>query len=163
MKKVLLLNASEEVLRLIEWQRAVSLLFSGKAEAPYNYEHYYEIPHTSGVFLLPKAIRLVNYIRVPQPKVYLSRRNIHRRDNHTCQYCGVVIPLGKGTIDHVLPKSRGGGNTWENLVCCCAKCNIKKGDSTPKEAKMPLIRRPEEPRYLHIGEVELTSVWSRWA
>jgi len=162
MKKVLLLNASEEVLRFIEWQRAVSLLFSGKAEAPYNYEHYYEIPHTTGVFLLPKALRLRQYIRVPQAKVYLSRKNIHRRDGHTCQYCGTSVE-GNGTIDHVLPRSRGGQNTWENLVSCCVKCNMKKGDSTPKEAKMPLIRRPEEPKYLNIGEVNLTSIWSRWA
>jgi len=162
MKKVLLLNASEEVLRWIEWQRAVSSLFSGKAEAPYNYEHYYEIPHSSGVFLLPKAIRLCKYIRVPRPKVYLSRKNIHRRDEHICQYCGTRVD-GHATIDHIIPRSRGGRNTWENLVCCCTKCNTKKGDSTPKEAKMPLIRRPEEPKYLHIGEVELSSVWSRWA
>lgn len=163
MKKVLLLNASEEVLRFIEWQRAVSLLFSGKAEKPYNYEHYYEIPHTSGVFYLPKAIRLVNYIRVPQIKVYLSRKNVHRRDGNICQYCGVEVQTGEGTIDHIHPRSRGGKNTWENLVCSCVKCNTKKGDRTPKEANMPLIRDPKEPKYLNTQEVQLTSIWSRWA
>ena len=163
MKKVLLLNASEEVLRFIEWQRAVSLICNNKAEAPYNYDQYYQIPHTSGVFLLPKAVRLKNYIRVPQVKVYLSRKNIHRRDEYTCQYCRKTLSPGEGTIDHVLPRSRGGKNTWENLVCSCEKCNVKKGDKTPKEANMSLIRPPKEPKYLNTQEVNLTSIWSRWA
>lgn len=163
MDKVLLLNASEEILRLIDWQRAVSLICNHKAEAPYNYDHYYKIPHSSGVFLLPKAIRLKNYIRVPRIKVYLSRKNIHRRDNYTCQYCGKSVPQEKATIDHVLPRSRGGKNTWENLVCSCVNCNVKKGDCTPKEANMPLLCSPREPKYLNTQEVKLPSIWSRWA
>ena len=164
MKPVLLLNASEEVLRFIDWQRAVSLLFSGKAEKPYNYEKHYEIPHASGVFYLPKAIRLVKYIRVPPIKVFLSRKNIHRRDKNTCQYCGKFLESGSATIDHIIPKSRGGKNTWQNLVCSCESCNVKKGDSTPKEANMKLLSIPEEPKYLNIQEVNLSSpLWSRWA
>ena len=163
MRQVLLLNASEEVLRFIEWQRAVSLLFSGKAESPYNYDHSYEIPHSTGVFLLPKAIRLKNYIRVPRARVYLSRKNIHRRDGHTCQYCGEKVVPGTSTIDHVMPRSRGGKNTWQNLVCACERCNVKKGDKTPKEANMELLRSPEEPKYLNTQEVSLNSIWSRWA
>ncbi len=163
MKKVLLLNASEEILRFIEWQRAVSLLCNGKVEPPYNYDHYYQIPHTSGVFALPKAVRLKNYIRVPRGQVYLSRKNVHRRDEHVCQYCKKQLTPGEGTIDHVFPRSRGGGNTWENLVCSCVKCNVKKGDKTPLEANMPLIRSPKEPKYLNNQELELPSIWSRWA
>jgi len=163
MKKVLLLNASEEILRFIEWQRAVSLLCNGKVEPPYNYDHYYQIPHTSGVFSLPKAVRLKNYIRVPRGQVYLSRKNVHRRDDHVCQYCSKQLTPGEGTIDHVFPRSRGGGNTWENLVCSCVKCNVKKGNKTPSEANMPLIRPPKEPKYLNNQELELPSIWSRWA
>ena len=163
MRKVLLLNASEEVLRFIGWQRAISLLFSDKAEEPYNYEQYYDITHSSGVFYLPKALRLKKYIRVPPMKVYLSRKNIHRRDEYICQYCRESLSPVTGTIDHVLPRSRGGKNTWENLVCSCVNCNVKKGNRTPAEANMPLIRSPREPKYLYNQDVELTSVWSRWA
>jgi 5-methylcytosine-specific restriction endonuclease McrA len=163
MKKVLLLNSSEEILRFIEWQRAVSLLCDGKAEAPYNYDHYYKIPHASGVFSLPKALRLKNYIRVPRIQVYLSRKNVHRRDEYVCQYCRTQLIPGEGTIDHVFPRSRGGVDTWENLVCSCMKCNVKKGNRTPREANMPLIRLPKEPKYLNNPELQLPSIWSRWA
>tara|TARA_R110000868_G_C10560496_1_gene736829 strand:+ start:27 stop:518 length:492 start_codon:yes stop_codon:yes gene_type:complete len=163
MKKVLLLNSSEEILRFIEWQRAVSLLCNGKAEAPYNYDHYYKIPHASGVFSLPKALRLKNYIRVPRIQVYLSRKNVHRRDEYVCQYCRTQLTPGEGTIDHVFPRSRGGVDTWENLVCSCMKCNVKKGNRTPREANMPLIRLPKEPKYLNNPELQLPSIWSRWA
>ena len=163
MKKVLLLNSSEEILRFIEWQRAVSLLCNGKAEAPYNYDHYYKIPHASGVFSLPKALRLNNYTRVPRIQVYLSRKNVHRRDEYVCQYCRTQLIPGEGTIDHVFPRSRGGVDTWENLVCSCMKCNVKKGNRTPREANMPLIRLPKEPKYLNNPELQLPSIWSRWA
>jgi hypothetical protein len=163
MKQVLLLNASEEVLRMIEWQKAVSLLFNNKAEPPYNYDHYYEIPHCSGVFYLSKTLRLKNYIKIPIIKTFLSRKNIHRRDNYICQYCGMILESGSATIDHILPRSRGGGNTWENLVCSCVKCNVKKGNKTPLEANMTLLSKPRQPRFINKQEVELQSIWSRWA
>ena len=163
MRQVLLLNASEEILQLIDWQRAISLLFNGKAEPPYNYDYKYKIPHSSGVFYLPKALRLKKYIHIPRRKTMFSRKNIHRRDKHTCQYCSVILPENQGTLDHVIPRSRGGLNTWQNLVCCCVKCNTKKGNRTPNEANMKLLSIPKEPKSLHKTEIELTSTWSRWA
>jgi len=92
-----------------------------------------------------------------------SRKNIHRRDKHICQYCSVILPENQGTLDHVIPRSRGGLNTWQNLVCCCVKCNTKKGNRTPNEANMKLLSIPKEPKSLHKMEIELTSNWSRWA
>jgi 5-methylcytosine-specific restriction endonuclease McrA len=163
MKKVLLLNASEEILQFIEWKRAISLLFSGKAEPPYNYEHGYEIPHSSGIFYLPAAIRLKNYIFVPPCKAVLTRKNIHRRDNCSCQYCGVKLDPSSISIDHVIPRSRGGRNTWENLVSCCRNCNTKKSNRTPKEANMKLLCSPRQPKFLNSTELKVSSIWSRWA
>ena len=163
MRKVLLLNASEEILQFIEWKRAISLLFSGKAEPPYNYDHKYEIPHSSGIFYLPAAIRLKDYVFVPPSKAVLTRKNIHRRDNNTCQYCRCRLDTSTVSIDHVIPRSRGGKNTWENMVSCCRKCNMKKGNRTPKEAKMELICVPRQPKYLNSTEVEVTEIWTRWA
>ena len=93
-------------------------------------------------FQFPSVIRLRSYIRVPYNKVVLSRRNIMRRDNFTCMYCGSKNDL---TIDHVLPKSRGGKDVWENLTTACEKCNVKKGSRTPQEAGMPIFKQPYRP------------------
>ncbi len=138
MGKVLVLNASYEPLNITSWRRAVVLLIKGKAEQLENSERliYADFP-------LPSVIRLRHYVRVPYKEIPLTRRNILERDRHTCQYCGY-----KGeqlTLDHVLPRSRGGGDTWENLVTACVRCNVKKGNRTPKEAQMPLRHTPRRP------------------
>lgn len=138
MSKVLVLNASYEPLNLTSWRRAVVLLLKGKAE---QLEHngmyvYAEFP-------LPTVIRLRYYVRVPYKEIPLTRRNILERDNHACQYCGY---RGDSlTLDHVLPRSRGGDDSWENMVTACVRCNVKKGNRTPKEAGMPLDRQPRRP------------------
>ena len=75
----------------------------------------------------------------------------------------MILESGSATIDHILPRSRGGGNTWENLVCSCVKCNVKKGNKTPLEANMTLLSKPRQPRFINKQEVELQSIWSRWA
>ena len=130
MGKVLVLNASYEPLNITSWRRAVVLLIKGKAEQLENSERliYAEFP-------LPSVIRLRHYVRVPYKEIPLTRRNILERDRHTCQYCGY-----KGeqlTLDHVLPRSRGGGDTWENLVTACVRCNVKKATEPPKKHKCP--------------------------
>lgn len=113
-------------------------MLKGKAE---QLEHngiyvYSQVP-------LPTVIRLRHYVQVPYKEIPLTRRNILERDSHACQYCGY-----KGdnlTLDHVIPRSRGGGDTWENMVAACVRCNVKKGNRTPKEAQMPLKRQPRRP------------------
>lgn len=95
---------------------------------------------------VPKIIRLLSYDRVPRQDVKLNRRNIFARDHNRCQYCGKVFPTSELSLDHVLPRSQGGGTSWENLVCCCVGCNSKKGGRTPAQARMPLIRPPVKPK-----------------
>jgi 5-methylcytosine-specific restriction endonuclease McrA len=150
MGKVLVLNASYEPLNITSWRRAVVLLLKGKAEQlEFNGQFVY-----SG-FPLPSVIRLRHYVRVPYKEIPLTRRNILERDRHTCQYCNY-----KGeqlTLDHVIPRSRGGGDTWENLVTACMRCNVKKGNRTPKEASMSLKHLPRKPySSLHFEIVKNT-------
>ena len=139
MASVLVLNASYEPLNITSWRRAIVLLLKGKAE---------QIEH-KGIYLLPDiplptVIRLRYYIRVPYKDIPLTRRNILHRDGHSCQYCGY---MGDDlTLDHVIPRSRGGGDTWENLVTACVRCNVQKGSRTPKEANMILGCPPRKPR-----------------
>lgn len=94
----------------------------------------------------PSIIRLSQFVKVPYKKVVLTRRNILRRDSYKCAYCGRSdLPL---TIDHILPRARGGSDSWENLVCACTICNNKKGDRTPDEAQMPLRYKPFKPSHI---------------
>ncbi|MCW9681409.1 HNH endonuclease [Dolichospermum planctonicum UHCC 0167] len=138
MGKVLVLNASYEPLNITSWRRATVLLIKGKAERlEYNGKFLYSD------FPLPTVIRLRHYVRVPYMEVPLTRRNILHRDGHTCQYCGYTGD--KLTLDHVIPRSRGGGDTWENIVAACVCCNVKKGSRTPQEARMPLRHLPRQP------------------
>lgn len=104
----------------------------------------------------PSIIRLAHYIRVPFKKVILSRKNILRRDGHKCMYCGSTSY--SLTVDHIMPKSRGGEDSWENLVSACLKCNNKKGSNTPDEASMPLLTRPIRPNHVtfmrqYVGQI----------
>lgn len=95
---------------------------------------------------VPRIIRLTQYDRVPRNTVKFNRRNVFLRDGHRCQYCGKRYSSSRLSLDHVLPKSRGGGDTWENIVCACLNCNVTKGGRTPAEAGMPLLRTPSKPK-----------------
>ena len=138
---VLVLNQDYQPLSICSVQRSMKLLFLEKAELLHD-DPEKELSTTRTSYQYPSVIRLRNYIRIPYTKVVLSRRNIMRRDKFSCQYCAKKSDL---TIDHVLPKSRGGKDQWENLVTACEKCNVKKGNKTPQEAQMPLIRKPYRP------------------
>jgi 5-methylcytosine-specific restriction endonuclease McrA len=92
------------------------------------------------------VVRLRHHVKRPLPKLRLSRRSIFARDNYTCQYCGQRFK--DLTLDHIVPKRLGGGTSWENLVCCCHKCNSKKADKTPEQAGMVLLKKPRRPRYV---------------
>src|SRR5829696_5827060 len=105
---------------------------------------------------VPRVIRLVSYDRLPKQTVKFNRRNIFARDNNQCQYCGKKFPTSELSLDHVQPRSQGGGSTWENIVCACVACNVKKGGRTPKEAGMALIRKPEKPKRSPMLNLKLT-------
>ncbi|MCD6116054.1 HNH endonuclease [bacterium] len=141
--RVLVLNQNYEPLSVCSAKRAVILLYLHKAEMV---ERNHDIIHSVSVSIpLPSIVRLSDYKRIPKKRIVLSRKNIIRRDNHKCQYCGTSEePL---TVDHIIPRVRGGKDTWENLVCACMRCNTKKGDRTPEEAGMKLLREPKKPSY----------------
>ncbi|WP_460362855.1 HNH endonuclease [Thermus antranikianii] len=140
--RVLVLNAAYEVLGLASIKRSVLLVLSGGAEMLSESGRYLHTPSTR--IPVPSVIRLKRLVRRGPSRIPLNRRNILRRDRYTCQYCG--RQGGELTVDHVLPRSRGGRSTWENLVAACRPCNLKKGDRTPEEAGMRLLRPPRAPK-----------------
>ncbi|MBY0405022.1 MAG: HNH endonuclease [Cyanobacteria bacterium] len=136
--KVLLLNSSYEPLHICSWKRAIILLIKGKAvQVEFHPEKI-----LGGGFHLPLVIRLLYYVKMPYKEIPLTRKNLMHRDNYFCQYCGKQNDL---TIDHVMPRSRGGKDTWDNVVVACLRCNVKKGNKTPAEAGMDLKRKPCSP------------------
>lgn len=142
--KVLVLNQNYEPINISTTRRAITLLVVGKAESVINYDGVFYRSEKLSV-ARPSVIRLKRYIRFRRREIPLTKKNILRRDHYTCQYCG--SREGPMTIDHVIPKRLGGRDTWENLVCACLKCNNKKGDRTPEEAGMKLLRKPRKPNY----------------
>jgi 5-methylcytosine-specific restriction endonuclease McrA len=140
-------------------QRAVILLYLGKAELIASKDSKM-IFSVSSKLPFPTIVRLLVYIRVPYKKIVLSRKNILRRDLYKCQYCNRSdVPL---TIDHVAPKSKGGDDTWENLVAACIHCNNKKGDRTPEDAKMTLRKRPTKPSHITFMKHFVGKIDDQW-
>ena len=139
MSQVLVLNASYEPLNITTWRRATVLMLKGKAEGLEVDSSRMVRPDT----MLPTVIRLRHYVRVPFRELPLTRKNILQRDQNCCQYCGFTGD--KLSIDHVIPRSRGGTDTWENVTTACFPCNVIKGNRTPKEADMILKTTPRRP------------------
>lgn len=139
---VLVLNGNYEPLNVCNMKRALGLILSGKATALENGRGV--IRTVSRTFECPSVIRLIYMVRRPRPRVRLCKREILRRDGHRCQYCGRQV--AQLTIDHVVPRHRGGQHRWENLVAACPQCNRRKGGRAVLEAGMTLLRRPFEPR-----------------
>ncbi len=139
MSQVLVLNASYEPLNITTWRRATVLMLKGKAESLEEDSNH----KIRSDLTLPTVIRLRYFIKIPYKELALNKKNLIQRDNHSCQYCGY-----KGSqlsIDHVIPKSRGGKDIWENVATACIECNIKKGNRTPAEANMSLKKTPHKP------------------
>jgi 5-methylcytosine-specific restriction endonuclease McrA len=137
---VLVLNASYEPINVCAARRAIVLVLKGVAMAEEENGHYL---HAARFALrVPSVIRLLEYRRIPHQTRALSRKNILLRDRNTCQFCGKVFPSSELTLDHVMPRSRGGTSSWENLVTCCHPCNRRKGNQMPAEARMKLLREP---------------------
>jgi 5-methylcytosine-specific restriction endonuclease McrA len=144
-EQVLLLNASFEPLNVIDWQRALKLVFMDKVEVVAESDR--EVHSVSVTVRVPSVVRLMNFVRFRRKEAKFSRRNIYARDNHSCQYCGKRYPVDELTCDHVLPRSRGGKATWDNIVTCCVACNRRKGGRTPAEAGMKLRKPPTRPSW----------------
>lgn len=155
---VLVLNQDYQPLSVCSVQRSLVLLFLGKAELLHDVPEQV-VSTVSTTFDYPSVIRLKRYIRLPYKEVMPTRRNILKRDRMKCQYCETTQDL---TIDHILPRSRGGEDTWTNLVAACTKCNQKKGNRTPDEANMPLKRKPFKPHHLTFLRDGLGRVQKEW-
>jgi 5-methylcytosine-specific restriction endonuclease McrA len=164
MHRVLVLNATYEPLSIVSVKRALVLLLKEKAELIECAEERFHAARTS--LPVPLVIRLVYYVRIPrQVTLAPTRRAVLLRDNHTCQYCGTSGSHVILTLDHMLPRSRGGETTWDNVVTACRACNMRKGDRTPDEAGMLLRRRPGRPQYLAfllLSETAARSVWGKY-
>ena len=139
MSQVLVLNASYEPLNITTWRRATVLMLKDKAVSIEEDKKH----NLRDGFHLPTVIRLKRFIRIPYRQIPLNRKNILQRDSNRCQYCG--LQKKSLSIDHVIPRSRGGQDCWENVITACLACNIQKGNKTPEEAQMPLLRRPLKP------------------
>ena len=115
---------------------------------------------------IPRVVLLVHYDRLPRYEVRFTRRNIFYRDRNRCQYCGDRFKRSGLNLDHVVPLSRGGRSSWENVVCCCIKCNMRKGSRLPREAHMHLIRKPKKPRWHPLARIRLGhrryEIWRRF-
>jgi 5-methylcytosine-specific restriction endonuclease McrA len=155
MERTLLLNATFEPLKIISWQRAITLLTQGKVEVIDSYDR--DIRGVSLTFRLPSILRLLKLVKIRRAsrEVRFSRANIYQRDKYYCQYCGVKYPAEDLTFDHVIPQVQSGTATWENIVTACLSCNNRKGGRTPREANMRLIRPPLKPKWMPVVTLTL--------
>ncbi len=176
---VLLLNRQYVAIHVVDVRRAFGLLLRRLAEviqvedgqwANYDFDSWREVSELHAEFKepdqdwirsvsfeiqVPRVLRLLNYDRVPQQRVRLNRRNIFARDGNHCQYCGRRFATSELSLDHIVPTCRGGETTWENLVCACVKCNVRKGGRTPTEAGLKLIRIPIRPKRSPLLAIKL--------
>jgi hypothetical protein len=169
-KPVLVLNRFFQPVQLATVKRAFVLLYGGAAKAldeageEYDFDVWRGLPVRDdddglsiigGALRVPRVLHLHRYDRTPKVTVRLTRRNLMFRDAHQCQYCGKQPPLRDLNIDHVLPRSRGGADSWENLVTACRVCNLRKGWRTPEEASMRLARKPFRPKWSTTAQILL--------
>ena len=144
-RNVLVLNQNYEPLSVCTVKRAVILIYLGKAEIIEKHDGN-RVRSISWSLPVPSVVRLGFYIRIPHKRILLTRKNILKRDGHTCQYCGENN--AQMTVDHVIPKIYGGQDSWENLVCACIRCNNIKGNRTPEQADMKILKRPKRPNHI---------------
>jgi 5-methylcytosine-specific restriction endonuclease McrA len=160
--RVLVLNATYEPINVCSVRRAVVLLLKEKAELVERAMWELHSEHTA--LARPVVIRLVAYVHVPRDthRRKITRRAVFARDGWTCQYCGSRSNL---TVDHVIPRSKGGGSSWDNIVASCAPCNRRKGDMLPRQAGMHLRRQPRMPRseiFIHVSSPSIPAAWRQY-
>jgi len=182
-----MLNRLYMAVRVIGARRALTLLYGEQAEVvsveddkylSYDFADWVEVSQFKQRFeperydwvrtvrfqiAVPKIIRLLGYDRIPSAGVKLNRRNLFARDQNRCQYCGQKFPTSELSLDHVIPRSQGGTNSWENIVCACVRCNVRKGGRTPEQANMRLISKPRRPRRSPVLTLKLSeSKYASW-
>lgn len=157
-QKVLVLNGDYTAITLCSVQKAFVLLYLDKAELIANKEGAF-LRTVSRAFPKPSIIKLQRYVRVPYKGIALSRHNIMKRDHFECQYCGSTKNL---TLDHVLPRSRGGDSSWGNLLTACARCNHAKGHRTPEEAGLIVRQKPRKPTLSSFLKLSAGSIDHTW-
>ncbi len=162
MESTLLVSQSYEPIQVIGWQRAIGLMFLGKAEVVQEYDE--AVHSVTMVIRVPSVVRLVRAFRRQFKPVKFSRVNIYARDGYRCQYCGHKTKAAELTYDHVVPRSQGGATSWTNIVTCCALCNRNKGGRTPREAGMKLLATPGQPNWMPAVAIRnsLASVPAAW-
>lgn len=184
---VLMLNRLYMAVRVISAKRALTLLYREMVEVvsaengnytSYDFDSWVEVsefkqrfePHKHDwvqtvrfQIAVPRVVRLLGYDRLPRAQVKLNRRNLFARDRNRCQYCGRRFPTNELSIDHVIPRSQGGDNSWSNIVCACIRCNTRKGGRTPVQCGMRLIQPPVKPRRSPVLTIKLSdSRYSSW-
>ena len=160
--QTLLLNQGFEPIKVISWQRAITLLFLGKVEVLEEYDR--DIRSVTVIIKVPAVVRLLRSFRRHARPVKFSRVNIYARDNYRCQYCGKKASISELTYDHVVPRSHGGMTEWTNIVTCCYLCNRKKGGHTPAQAGMKLLTQPSQPNWVPAIAIRISmrSVPDAW-
>ena len=143
----LVLNGDYSPLNICTTLRAVKMVFSGRAEVIEGQEG--ALRTVTAVYPVPTVIRISHRVPMPKVRVRLSRKAVLSRDRYICQYCGTAGP--RMTVDHLIPKNKGGKFTWENLICACPRCNSRKGDHTPAEVGMKVRAKPREPGYFTLS------------
>ena len=178
---VLVLNRHYAAVRVANARRAFSMLYRDLAEVvsveddqylSYDFESWREVSEFRAKYqrerhdwircvrfelAVPRIIRLLFYDRLPKQNVKFNRRNIYARDRGRCQYCGRRFPTPELSLDHVVPRSMGGATTWQNVVCCCVACNVRKGGRTPETAGLRLIIEPVKPKRSPVIQLRLSS------
>ncbi len=167
---VLVLNRLFQAIQVTSARKAFCLLYKGQVKAvepdytTYSWENWCDIPvQSSDDFIattamkikVPRVILLLHYDALPRHEVRFTRKNIYFRDRNRCQYCGGRYSTRDLNLDHVVPLSRGGRSTWDNVVCCCVDCNARKGSHLPSEVGMTLLRPPAKPRWHPLVKVSL--------
>lgn len=153
--RTLLLSQGYEPIKVISWQRAITLLSLGKVEVVEEYTD--EVRTITVVFKIPAVVRLLRAFRRHAKPVKFSRVNIYARDGYHCQYCGVRYGISELTYDHVVPRAKGGKTTWENIVSACYPCNGKKGNRTPAEAGLKLRAVPARPHWIPAVTIRVST------
>jgi 5-methylcytosine-specific restriction endonuclease McrA len=160
--RTLLLSQGYEPIKVISWQRAVTLLFLGKVEILESYDGF--ATSTTMVIKIPAVVRLLRMFKKYRKPIKFSRINVYARDKYTCQYCGEKKKISELTYDHVIPRAQGGKTEWLNIVSACEDCNRYKGGRTPGQAGMKLRRPPQQPKGLPAIAIEInrTSAPAAW-
>lgn len=153
--QTLVLSQAYEPVKIVSWQRAITLLFLGKVEVVEEYDR--DIKHVSYVIKMPAVVRLLQAFRRVKKPVKFSRVNIYGRDKFSCQYCGVKLTLTEGTYDHVVPRAQGGRTEWTNIVTACEECNTRKACRTPEQADMKLRSKPVRPEWVPTMTISIGS------